>query len=132
MSGESEGDRILSQGFPTPTPLQWFSLPVANSDEDRGQNSGDGAEEDWVFGQNPGGTASHHGHIGQETNPPLPSCWQSPTPTIGFCVKPSCLSREWHDKSSGDFARNPGVLVVAVNCAQSVVTIGHDHRMPDA
>lgn len=96
MKGESAGDRILSQGLPAPAPLRGLPLPVANSNEDRRQNSGDGSEEDRVFGQNPDSTAGHGGHIGQEANPSLPARRQSPTLTIRLRIKPSGLSGEWH------------------------------------
>lgn len=96
LKGQLERNRILSQGLPAPAPLRGLPLPVANSNEDRRQNSGDASEEDRVFGKNPSSTAGHRCDIGQETNPSLPACRQSPTPAIRLRIKPSGLSGKWH------------------------------------
>lgn len=92
MTAESEGNRMWSQGLSAPAPLRGLALPVADSHQEGGQDSGDRREEDRVFGQNPGSTASDRGNIGQQANPSLPTRRQSPAPAVRLRIKPGGFS----------------------------------------
>lgn len=92
MTAESEGECMLSQGLSAPAPLRGLALPVADSHQEGGQDSADRREPFRVGGQHPSGTQGDRGQVGQEANPSLPACRQSPAPAVRLRIKPGGFS----------------------------------------